>query len=237
MAAPENVGIKNLQGKWQMVSFMHQYTFSITFRKKKLGNRNSGSHPNNPSDRKSQNKSLSDAFDPVLSLQGIGWLTRKALGAATITQHLQETPTTGEDNAPTINIKIDQFITGGLKGSVENRILDWHYREHTDWLFGTVKGRSRYSTLQKVQEEGKNEGANDEDIKYLADGWLKETENSEVVESFVDNDGNKWTAWQVWGFAEIGGERKLTRRFVVRKKGKEEVIKVRLVYDYLGALE
>ncbi|KNG46620.1 hypothetical protein DDE82_002158 [Stemphylium lycopersici] len=201
MAAPENVGIKNLQGKWQM------------------------------------NKSLSDAFDPVLTLQGIGWLTRKALGAATITQHLQETPTTGEDNAPTTNIKIDQIITGGLKGSVENRVLDWHYREHTDWLFGTVKGHSRYSTLQKVQEEGKNGGAKEEDMKYLTEGWLKETEDGGVVESFADNDGNKWTAWQVWGFAEIGGERKLTRRFVVRKKDKEEVVKVRLVYDYLGALE
>jgi hypothetical protein len=185
----------------------------------------------------SQNKSLSDAFDSVLVLQGIGWLTRKALGAATITQHLSQTPTTGEDNAPTTNIKIDQFITGGLKGTVENRVMDWHYREHTDRLFGTVKGRSRYSTLAKTVEEGKSAGAKEEDMKFLAEGWLKETEEGDIVESFVDNEGNGWTAWQVWGFADIGGERKLTRRFVVRKKANDEVVRVRLVYDYVGTLE
>ena len=190
---------------------------------------------NNPN--VSQNKSLSDAFDPVLSLQGIGWLTRKALGAATITQHLYQSPTTGEDNTPTTHIKIDQLITGGLKGSVENRTLDWHYREHTDWLFGTVKGRSRYSTMAKTVEEGKSGGAKEEDIKFLAEGWLKETEDGDIVESYVDNEGNAWTAWQIWGFADIGGERKLTRKFVVRKKNKDEVVRFRLVYDYIGALE
>ena len=144
----------------------------------------------------SQNKSLSDAFDPVLSLQGIGWLTRKALGAATITQHLYQSPTTGED-----------------------------------------KGRSRYSTMAKTVEEGKSGGAKEEDIKFLAEGWLKETEDGDIVESYVDNEGNAWTAWQIWGFADIGGERKLTRKFVVRKKNKDEVVRVRLVYDYIGALE
>jgi hypothetical protein len=150
---------------------------------------------------------------------------------------LQQTPTTGEDNAPTTHIKVDQVLTGGLKGSVENRTLDWHYREHSDWLFGTVKGRSRYSTLQKLQEEGKTMGATDEDVKFVTEGWLKETEEGDIVEAFADNEGNKWTAWQIWGFAEIGGERKLTRKFVVRKKDKDEVVRVRLVYDYIGALE
>jgi hypothetical protein len=173
----------------------------------------------------------------VLALQGIGWLTRKALGAATITQHLRQSPTTGEDGQPTIAITIDQIVTGGLKGSVESRTLDWHYRGHSDWLFGTLQGRSRYSTLAKILEESKGKGATEEDAKYITDGWLKETEEGEVVESFVDNDGNKWTAWQIWGFAEIGGERKLTRRFAVRRKGKDEVVRVRLVYDYVGPLE
>ena len=42
---------------------------------------------------------------------------------------------------------------------------------------------------------------------------------------------------QIWGFADIGGERKLTRKFVVRKVGSDEVVRVRLVYDYTGALD
>lgn len=183
-----------------------------------------------------KNKSLSDAFDPVLALQGIGWLTRKALGAATVYQHLSQAPTTGEDGQPTTQITIDQTVTGGLKGSTEKRILDWHYRGHTDWLFGTLQGRSRYSTLVKIVEESKGKGVVEEDAKYIVEGWLKETEEGEVVESYVDNEGNKWTGWQIWGFAEINGERRLTRRFAIRRKDKNEVVHVRLVYDYAGEL-
>lgn len=178
----------------------------------------------------SQNKSLSDAFDPVLALQGVGWLTRKTLGAATVTQHLKHH--TAEDGTSS-QIDIDQVITGGLKGSSEKRTLDWQWRGHSDWLFGTVKGHSRFTTLSTILE---GEGVTEDDAKYLAEGWLKETEEGEVIESFVENEGNKWTAWQVWGFAEIGGERKHVRRIVVRKSDKNEVQRVRLVYDYAGEL-
>ncbi|KAF3040112.1 hypothetical protein E8E12_007786 [Didymella heteroderae] len=179
------------------------------------------------------NKSLSDAFDPVLALQGIGWLTRKALGAATVTQHLKHH--TAEDGTSS-QIDIDQLVSGGLKGSSEKRTLDWQWRGHSDWLFGTLKGRTRYTTLSTVLEEAKGKGVTEEDAKYLAEGWLKETEEGEVIESFVDNEGNKWTGWQVWGFAEIGGERKFVRRVVVRKSDKNEAQRVRLVYDYAGEL-
>ncbi|KAJ4406755.1 hypothetical protein N0V91_004445 [Didymella pomorum] len=177
------------------------------------------------------NKSLSDAFDPVLALQGIGWLTRKALGAATVTLHLKHH--TAEDGTSS-QIDIDQLVSGGLKGSSEKRTLDWQYRGHSDYLFGTVKGRTRYTTLSTVLGEGK--GITEEDAKYLVEGWLKETEEGEIVESFVENEENKWTAWQVWGFAEIGGERRQVRRIVVRKSDKNEVRRVRLVYDYAGEL-
>ncbi|EOA88968.1 hypothetical protein ACJQWK_05640 [Exserohilum turcicum] len=196
MAAPENIDIRNLQGKWIM------------------------------------NKSLSDPFDPILALQGISWLTRKAIGAATLTQHLTQAPVTGEDGTPSTLVKIDQVLTGGLKGSVEERMMDWHYQEHTDWLWGTSKARNRYSTLQKLRDEGTNA----EDVKFLADGWLKETEEGEIVEAFAENEKSKWTALQVWGFAEIEGKRMLTRKFVVWRLDKNEVVRARLVYDYTGAL-
>lgn len=184
------------------------------------------------SDTIPQNKPLSDAFDPVLTLQGISWLTRKAIGAATLTQHLSQTPATGADGAPTTHIKIDQVLTGGLKGSVEERTLDWNYKEHTDWLWGTSKGRTRYSTLQKVKEEGTNA----EDVQFMTEGWLKETEEGEIVEAFAENEKSKWTAWQIWGFAEVEGKRMLTRKFVVWKVDKNEVARVKLVYDYIGPL-
>jgi hypothetical protein len=184
-----------------------------------------------------QNKTLSDSPDPVLALQGVGWLTRKAIGLATVTQHLKQSPTTGEDGKPTAQIDIEQFATAGVKGSTEKRTLDWHAREHSDWLFGTLQGKSRYNTIQAVVEASKGKGTEEEDAKYLAEGWLPETSDGEVVESFVDNNGAKWTGWQIWGFAEISGERKLTRRFAIRRKDKDEVVRIRLTYDWLGDLE
>ena len=170
----------------------------------------------------------------MLALQGIGWLTRKGLGAATITQHLRQTTTTGEDGTPTTEIVIEQLLSGGFKGNVEKRILNWSPGSHTDWLFGTIETKNRYSTLAKVKEENNGQSA---DADFMVDGWLKETEEGEIVEGYAVNEKQGWTAWQIWGFADIGGERKLTRKFVVKKTGKDEFTRVRLVYDYLGTLE
>jgi hypothetical protein len=222
MAAPSSVDIKNLQGKWVMVSFSLLTNEIYT--------------PARIVDP-SQNKSLSDSPDPVLALQGVGWLTRKAIGLTTVTQNLKQSPTTGEDGQPTTEIIVEQTATGGVKGSTEKRTLDWQFRGHTDWLFGTLQGRSRYNTLKAVLEESKGQGVVEEDAKYLAEGWLKETEEGEIVESFVDNEGAKWTGWQIWGFAEINGERKLTRRFAIRRKDKDQVVRVRLIYDWAGEAE
>lgn len=85
-------------------------------------------------------------------------------------------------------------------------------------------------------EEAKGKGVTEEDAKYLAEGWLKESEEEGVMESFVENEEYKWTARQIWGFAEIAGERVFTRRVVVRKTDENEVRRVRLVYDYAGEL-
>ncbi|KAF2742610.1 hypothetical protein M011DRAFT_472069 [Sporormia fimetaria CBS 119925] len=171
-------------------------------------------------------------MDPVLSLQGIGWVLRKTVGAATITQHIRTT-TTPEGHT---NITFDQILTGGLKGTTENRTLDWTYRPHSDWLFGDVRGKSRWVTLEKYQEEyaGKGDEAVDEDVKYLVDGWDEETKGAELVESYVENDDAGWIARQLWGFAMVDGQRMHVRRVVVRK-GKE-VRRIRLVYTWQGEL-
>lgn len=90
--------------------------------------------------------------------------------------------------------------------------------------------------MANLLEESKGKGVTEEDAKYLAEGWLKETEEGEIVESYVENEKNKWTGWQIWGFAEINGERKLTRRFAIRRTDKDEVVRIRMSYDYLGDL-
>ncbi|KAL5121344.1 hypothetical protein ACEQ8H_000812 [Pleosporales sp. CAS-2024a] len=199
MAAPANVNIKNLQGKWIM------------------------------------NKTLSDSPDPVLALQGVNWLTRKAIGLTTVTQHLRQLSADGE--AASTEIVVEQFGTAGVQGTTERRTMDWRDRRHEDWLFGTLVGRARYSTLEALVREAQAKGGEEmEDANYLVDAWSQETEQGEMVESFADNEAAKWTAWQVWGFADINGERRLTRRFVIRKKDKNKVVRVRLTYDWAGEL-
>jgi hypothetical protein len=182
-----------------------------------------------------KNKTISDSPDPVLALQGIGWLTRKAIGYTTVTQVLKQYPTTGKDGKPTTQIDIDQTASG-IKGTSEYRTLDWVYRPHTDHLFGTLEGKTRYSTLKDLLEENSGKGNVEEDAKFLVEGWLKETEEGEVVESYVDNEVGKWTGWQIWGFAEIDGGRRLTRRFAIRRKDRDEVVRVRLTYDWVEEL-
>jgi len=168
------------------------------------------------------NKSLSDDADPVLALQGIGWWTRKAISLATITLHVKQY--IDENGIP--HIDIDNTATGGIKGTSELRILDWQERSHKDHLFGNLTGKSRFLTLDDVEDE------------YLKDGWLEgEEENGgsggeRHVESYSFNEENGWTADQIWGFAVIDGQRYYTRRIVVTKGS--EVLKVRLVYNWLG---
>ncbi|KAF2187715.1 hypothetical protein K469DRAFT_628626 [Zopfia rhizophila CBS 207.26] len=203
MAAPPEINIKNLTGKWVI------------------------------------SKSLSDSTDPVLALQGIGWLTRKAISLATITQHLkmyEAPPESDPSGAPTTHIDIDQRGTGGLKGTTEKRNLDYQWRPHSDYLFGDVRGKTRWVKLEDIVKE-KEGGEQDllEDAKFLVEGWDEETRNGELVDSFVENEDRGWTAWQIWGFATVDGKRMLTRRFAVRK-GKE-VERIRLVYEYAGKLD
>jgi hypothetical protein len=91
------------------------------------------------------NKTLSTDTDAVLSLQGIGWLTRKAISIATITLSVKQFVEPNADdpaNAPITRIVIDQTATGGIK-STESRTTDWRVREHQDRTFGKCAARSR----------------------------------------------------------------------------------------------
>ncbi|RFU34944.1 hypothetical protein B7463_g1388, partial [Scytalidium lignicola] len=162
------------------------------------------------------NKTLSDDVDPVLVLQGVGWLTRKAISFATITLHIKEYV----DEAGATHIDIDQTATGGIKGTTELRTLDWTVRSHEDHIFGNIAGRSRFISLDSEEIED----------PWLKEGWL--VEEGLNIESEAVNEEKGWTALQIWGFAEVDGERYYTRR--VRASKGDEVVRVRMYYDYQG---
>jgi len=188
-----------------------------------------------------QNKSLSDDTDELLRLQGVNWWTRRAISFATVTLYVKH----HKDESGVENIKIEQKLTG-LPGTVENRILDWTLREHSDPLFGAVLGKSRRVKLDELDNE------------FLRNGWLQDTEQHGAINAYAKSDtaksGTTWTANQVrfrclkpslalnsvlldqtWGFELVGDERRHVRH--VDFLGPEgEHIQARLVYDFCKTL-
>ncbi|CAK7267176.1 hypothetical protein SEPCBS119000_002407 [Sporothrix epigloea] len=207
MAAPESKNIHNLNGKWQM------------------------------------NKSMSGNFEAVLSLQGVGFLLRKTIGAATITLHTHqfEAPPTEPTQDPideagktenVTHIVISQTMTGGIKGTTERRCCDNRRREHTDWLFGHVSGRSHFY---------KGPGAaaalaKDYPDPFLTEGWPDDQDL--LVSNVLNLDKDRgWEATQVWGFQTAkDGTRRYVRNVVVTKGegSKQQRVTLQLIYDFVG---
>ncbi|KAL7799136.1 hypothetical protein V8C37DRAFT_398960 [Trichoderma ceciliae] len=169
------------------------------------------------------NKSLSDSSEPVLALQGIGFLIRKTIGIATITLDVKqyEGPPKPPNTATDIVFHIDiTQSASGLTSTQENRCFDDFPRDHTDWLFGTVTGRSRWVSLDEVTDD------------FLKQGWELEGEGKSFITNVAENKEKGWIAEQVWGFQIVNGERRYSRNVVVTKG--EERAQIRLVYDFNG---
>jgi hypothetical protein len=66
---------------------------------------------------------------------------------------------------------------------------------HSDWLFGDLRGRSRFTSLDALRAEHKGQGAREQDAEYLCEGWLDECRGEEgVIESFVEAEAG-WSGW------------------------------------------
>jgi hypothetical protein len=115
------------------------------------------------------------------------------------------------------HIDIEQTASG-LSSTHERRCVDDVWRDHSDWLFGNVTGKTRWVSLDEVDDE------------HLKKGWEIEGEGKAFILSQVDSKDNGWIARQIWGFQIIEGERRYCRNIVVTKG--EERVTARLVYDY-----
>ncbi len=183
----------------------------------------------------SQNKTLSDDTDEVLRLQGVSWFTRRAIALSTITLYVRHY----KDDDGVERIDIDQTLTG-IPGTSENRILDWTSREHEDYLFGPVLGKSRRANVGEIENE------------FLREGWLPDTVQDGVINPHAKSDTPKsntsWIAEQVcqpfqharlqsglpvqtWGFEQINNERRYVRHLDFIGPANEH-IQARLVYDF-----
>lgn len=167
---------------------------------------------------KPQNKSLSDDNEPVLKIQNVGFIQRKAIGAANLelTIKLHE----GADGATHFDTGIKPSLG---PASTEERVLRWEEEvEVKHPLFGNGKARARWAGLDDP------EVAADE---FLAGGWEEGTEELILMENTMDSGVVTRLAH---GFEVVKGERHYVRH-VVSKNKKGETAKVRLVYNYEGA--
>jgi len=139
------------------------------------------------------------------------------------------------DAPPCSHIDIEQ-VAAGLSGTTELRCLDNTFRPHSDWLFGEVKGQSRYIATASIVPDLTGI-VGEAPAKWLTEDWIEDDAEKAGpagethILSHVESVNNGWTATQIWGFAMVGGERRYARRIVV-KKGKD-VVKIRLVYDWV----
>jgi len=174
------------------------------------------------------NKVESDPTDPILSLQGIGWLIRKIIAQVTVKLDIEQS--TDADGAE--DIVVTQAGVAGLKGTTESRHIpkddERQWNDHKDHIFGHVKGYTQWRKPEELSDA-------DEDEAFLKQDW---EEGSDIfIDSYVESQGNGWTARQIWGFANVvpkeGGEalRRYVRRVVVIKES--ETIRARLIYDFV----
>ncbi|KPM40563.1 hypothetical protein AK830_g5996 [Neonectria ditissima] len=169
------------------------------------------------------NKQLSDSPEPVLALQGIGYLTRKGISLASITIEMKQytalplPPSTSTELVAHVNTSQS---ASGLNGTHEARCLDNTFRAHSDWIFGNVKGLTRWVSLDEIEDD------------FLKQGWLVEGDGKTLIFNYVESDNNGWNATQVWGFQVIEGERRYCRRVLAKKGGKTAT--VLFVYDFIS---
>ncbi|KIY45754.1 hypothetical protein FISHEDRAFT_66807 [Fistulina hepatica ATCC 64428] len=148
------------------------------------------------------NKTLSSDIDDMLRLQGVGWLTRKAIGLATITLDINHY----RDDEAVEHIDISQTLTGGIPGTTEERTLDWNERTHEDYIFGAVIGKSRRVKVEEI------------DVEFLKEGWTPDAVETGLIESYVESDtpksGTTWIARQIWGIEVINDQRSYARHIM-----------------------
>ncbi|KEQ78485.1 hypothetical protein M438DRAFT_389834 [Aureobasidium pullulans EXF-150] len=158
------------------------------------------------------NKLLSDNTESALALQGVSWITRKALNKApvsiTISQYI--------DQDGIYHLNTTQQALGRMV--VQKAILDGKAIDLDHPLFGKVTILQAWTSLSAIETEFLREGSQDGP--------------QEVIEMKIFHKSDGWQSHQVFGIELIDGKRRHTRRMIVRNGS--TVSRTRLVYDWKG---
>ncbi|RMZ82060.1 hypothetical protein DV737_g2208, partial [Chaetothyriales sp. CBS 132003] len=170
------------------------------------------------------NKQISDDLDPLFVLQGLSWFVRRTIGFATVTTRINHY---SKDGVAHLDLTSSAL---GLPKTFDNRVLDFELRFRQDRIFGNMKIKSRVINIAAY--EMIIEGGTEKDAEFLMSSFVDES----AIQAYGEGaERYKWRIEQSWGIEEVGGERRVTQRMVARKG--DEVLRLRIVYDYLGPAE
>ncbi|KKY28483.1 hypothetical protein UCDDS831_g00223 [Diplodia seriata] len=154
-------------------------------------------------------RKLSTNMDKVMSLQGLSWVTIKALSIISVTeayeQHVDEKGVTHIDVHPT--------VTGGFKGQDTKWIVDGVQRAVHHPEFGEMTQSSWWSDLTDV------------DDGYLREGWVYgegERAGPKNLALKCSSEKAGFVLDGVWGFVDVDGKRYHARKTACKKDGKVE---------------
>lgn len=124
-------------------------------------------------------------MDEILSLQGVGWVIRKALKAANGSLTIKHTT----DANGVEQLVIETSVGGGVAGGTEAVPLDWQERAKADGPMGPTIGKGRKIAIADVTEA------------YLKEGWVVDANQGGVFNIVMKSDtaktGKSWTNEQV----------------------------------------
>ncbi|KAL4988022.1 hypothetical protein BDW68DRAFT_177353 [Aspergillus falconensis] len=192
-------------------------------------------------------KPVSNNMDGILKLQGVSWLSRKAISAATLTLNftsgVEPSQSSGE---PTVHLTMRQTLTGGIGASTEERIMDWVERERSNHIYGDVLSRSRLIKGAReednsvrpdldLQSKPSNDATKEEVQKFLR-GAVGQADSDDLTDLFIHdfgrNEKSGWTAEQIWSIEVLDAQKCLIRRVAVVRDDEYEL--ARLVYKFSG---
>lgn len=105
------------------------------------------------------NKDLSSDPSPVLELQGVGVLIRKAASHAPILLDVRH-----EDKSGPNQFFIDQKTAASIPAINEEWILDLQEREQSNAILGKVKSRSRWRRKAELRSGFLKEGLEEDEV-------------------------------------------------------------------------
>ncbi|KAJ5287935.1 hypothetical protein N7478_003621 [Penicillium angulare] len=179
------------------------------------------------------NRKLSDDPEGLLALQGVPWITRKALRLASLSLQMTQsvsmsdassdgtsdgTNTSSDDDGFVTMLHVRQTVSPGSFNSDSSCPVNGQEQKLSLPIFGDIKMSLRYMNTSGIKDEVIRQ--------QYEDGCPTKT----VIDEDAVNLKMGWTAHVLWGFEIINGKRYLTRNATSSRN--DETVAARMVYDY-----